>query len=480
MGPYAVTASVADVWLLQAFVIALCVTSLMLKAAAEDRRRSNQRIRHLAHHDALTQLPNRNALHVRLPHAMHAAQRNGGQVALLFLDLDDFKTINDSLGHDVGDRVLVQVAQRLSKVARAQDSLARLGGDEFVIAAPVAAAHAEAAVLAAEIGSAMREPIRIDEGDFIVTCSIGIAMYPADGGDVHTLMRYADTAMYQAKAGGKSKFEFFSADMNVRLQRRTAVEHALRGALQRGEFSLVYQPQLDVSDGRLLGAEALLRWRHEQLGQVSPEEFVRVAEESGLIVPLGRWVIESACAQLRRWLDAGYPSVRLGVNLSPLQLDHQLAPDIRMILSKTGLDARCLEVELTESCLMRDVQESLHTLQELSAIGVNIAIDDFGTGYSSLSYLKRLPIDAVKIDRSFVGDLAEGGAQIISAIVSLARSLNLRCIAEGVETSRQLALLQETGCDEFQGFFHSKPVPPEEFAQSFLARRGFAAAANPI
>lgn len=468
-GPYAVSGSVTDVWLLQAFVATAAITSLTLKAAMEERRRNHQQLRHLADHDPLTGLPNRTSLHARWQAAAGAIHPRDAQAALLFLDLDDFKIVNDTLGHDFGDHVLVEVGHRLQRCVRQRDSIARLGGDEFVVVAPDVADVADAARLARSVIGCFDEPIRIESREMSLTCSIGIALYPIHGTDLNTLMRFADTAMYRAKARGKNTFEVFSADMNARLVRRAEIESALRGALQRGEFSLSYQVQKDVATGAMLGAEALLRWRNERLGPVPPDQFIGVAEETGLIVALGEWVIERACQQLRQWHDAGYRPPRVGVNLSPRQLDPRLVAHVRAALDGSGIEPGRLEVELTESYLMGDVERNISTLKELAALGVRISIDDFGTGYSSLSYLRGLPIHAVKIDRSFVRDIGTpGGLQVVSAIAALLRNLELRSVAEGVETEQQLELLRNIGCDEFQGYLHGKPVPADEFARRFL------------
>jgi diguanylate cyclase (GGDEF)-like protein len=438
-----------------------------------EHKRAEEKLRYMATHDALTDLPNRTVLHERLRQTIDAAGDCGSLTGLLFLDLDNFKTINDAHGHHIGDQVLTRVATRLKRCIGEQDMVSRPGGDEFIVIAGGLKGGATLAGLAREIIEAFARPLQIGAREFGITCSIGIALCPTDSADAHTLLRYADTAMYEAKGAGKNTFRFFTADMNARVLRRVAIEEALRGALQRDELSLLYQPQVDVGSGRVVGAEALIRWKHAELGWVPPDQFISVAEETGFISAIGQWVIDAVCAQCRAWRDAGYELPRVAINLSARQLDDRLPYIIRAALARAELDAANLELELTESYLMHDVDRNIHTLAELGAMGLHIAIDDFGTGYSSLSYLKRLPVDAVKIDKSFVRDLAEDseGAQVMAAIITLAHNLNLRCVAEGVESEPELRLLRAMGCDEFQGYLHSKPVPAQELAQRYLTRR---------
>lgn len=468
-GPYAVTASVSDVWLLQAFVVAMVCTSLMLRAAMEDRRRNFRRAQHMALHDSLTGLPNRRNMQEVLESTLTEAGLTGGKAGLLFVDLDDFKAVNDAIGHDGGDQVLTQIAKRLQAAARGGETVTRPGGDEFVVIANQGHGQAPLSDVAQRIIDVLREPVRVGPREFRLTCSVGIARFPDDAHDARTLMRYADIAMYQAKAAGKNTQEFYSAQMQDRWMRRLAMENALRGALERGEFQLVYQPQIDMDSRELVGAEALLRWRSQTLGDVPPEIFIPVAEDIRVVGAIGRWVIESVCAQLREWIDAGRQAPRVAVNLSPLQLDAELPREWARAMAQARIAPELLEAELTESCVMRDAEANVDTLRTLSALGVRVSLDDFGTGHSSLSMLTRLPLNSVKIDQSFVQDIRQAeGAQVVSAIVTLAHRLGLDCMAEGVETEAQEAYLREIGCDAYQGYLLSRPLPAEVFAHRFL------------
>lgn len=469
-GPYAATGSITDVWLLQAFVIALVATSLLLKAAMEDRRHGLERMQHQAHHDVLTGLRNRRGMQAVLDTSVAQARADGTKVGVLFVDLDDFRNVNDSVGHGGGDLVLAAVATRLQGVAREGQTFTRPGGDEFiaVASAPDAAAFE---LLAQRVVEAMLDPVMLGSRAFRLTCSVGIALLPDDAADVDSLLRFADIAMYRAKAQGKNRFLRYTPEMGLLRMERVAIEDGLREALERGEFSLEFQPQVDMATRELVGAEALLRWRHGSLGSVAPEVFVPVAEDIGLVPRLGDWVVQSACRQLRAWSDAGLRPPRLAVNLSPLQLDHDLADRWRRMLVEARLPASLLEAELTESCVMRDELRSARALADLAAIGVGVSLDDFGTGHSSLGLLTKLPLSTVKIDQIFVRDAGHAqGAQVIDAIVSLAHRLGLRCMAEGVETAEQQALLERVGCDAFQGFLVSRPLPPEQFALRYLRR----------
>jgi diguanylate cyclase (GGDEF)-like protein len=466
-GPYAVTSSVSDVWLLQAFVVAMVCTSLMLRAAMEDRRRNFRRAEHMALHDSLTGLPNRRSMQEVLDTTLTDAGLTGGKAGLLFVDLDDFKAVNDAIGHDGGDQVLTQIARRLQAAARGGETVTRPGGDEFVVIANQGHGHAPLSDVAQRIIDVLREPVGSRE--FRLTCSVGIARFPDDAHDARTLMRYADIAMYQAKAAGKNTHEFYCAQMQDRWMRRMAMENALRGALERGEFQIVYQPQIDMDSRELVGAEALLRWRSQTLGDVPPEIFIPVAEDIRVVGAIGRWVIESVCAQLREWIDAGREAPRVAINLSPLQLDAELPHEWSRAMAQAKIAPELLEAELTESCVMRDAEANADTLRALSALGVRISLDDFGTGHSSLSMLTRLPLNAVKIDQSFVQNIRQAeGAQVVSAIVTLAHRLGLDCMAEGVETEAQEAYLREIGCDAYQGYLLSRPLPAEVFAHRFL------------
>ena len=417
---------------------------------------------YLANHDALTGLPNRNLLEDRLEQAIAHASRAGQVVALLFLDLDRFKNINDSLGHGVGDALIKAMGVRLSDAVRDGDTVARLGGDEFVIVLAELQAEQNAAPAAAKILDAVLQPLTIDGHELAVTASIGISLYPKDGTDSQSLLKNADTAMYRAKDAGRNIFQFYTQEMNACTLDRLKLENSLRYALERNEFVLHYQPQLDLSSGRIIGMEALLRWQRPGHGLVSPADFIPLAEETGLIVPIGAWVLHAACAQNKAWQAAGSPKIRMAVNLSPRQFKQQdVAAMVSRALDQSGLDAEWLELEITESCIMEQPEGSAEVLRELSGMGVGLAIDDFGTGYSSLNYLKRFPIDTLKIDQSFVRDITTDpdDAAIASAVIALAHSMRLAVIAEGVETPQQLEFLRERQCDRMQGYLFSRPVP---------------------
>ncbi len=429
------------------------------------------KLAHLAHHDFLTGLPNRVLLTERLAQAIGLADRRRRQVALLFLDLDFFKHINDSLGHVIGDQLLQSVAGRLSACVRTTDTVCRQGGDEFVILLAEIEQPHDATLVAEKLLSALAEPQRIGENELHVTLSIGISVYPDDGMDAETMMQNADTAMYHAKASGRNKYQFFTADMNSHAVRRLCVETGLRRALRQGEFRLHYQPQIDLASGAMTGAEALVRWLDPALGLTGPERFVAIAEECGLIVPIGRWVLREACRQVQSWLDAGLPAVPVAVNISALEFRHKgFVEGVALSLKETGLAPKYLELELTENILMQDTEASALVLASLKAMGLQLAIDDFGTGYSSLGYLKRFPIDTLKIDQSFVRDLATNAddATIVSAVIGMGRNLRQRVIAEGVETPAQLTFLRTQQCAEGQGFLFDRPLPAEDFARLLL------------
>jgi diguanylate cyclase (GGDEF)-like protein len=422
---------------------------------------------HLAHHDFLTGLPNRALLTERLSQAIGLAHRHHKQVGLLFVDLDDFKDINDSLGHAIGDQLLQSVADRLAACVRATDTVSRQGGDEFVILLAEIERPQDAAHVTEKLRAALAVPHLIGGHELHVTLSIGISVYPDDGIDVDTVMQSADTAMYHAKASGRNNYQFFRADMNTRAVRRLFVETSLRRALKQGEFVLHYQPQIDLASGAMTGTEALIRWRDPDLGLIYPDQFIPIAEECGLIVPIGQWVLREACRQVQSWLDSGLRAVPVAVNISAVEFRHKsFLEGVALILKETGLAPRYLELELTESILMHDAESSALVLEALKAMGVQLAIDDFGTGYSSLSYLKRFPIDTLKIDQSFVRDIATDAdaATIVSAVIGMGRNLKQRVIAEGVETPEQLAFLQTQRCDEGQGFQFSHPLSAENLA----------------
>ena len=422
---------------------------------------------HSAQHDFLTGLPNRMLLNDRVNQAVTAAPRHGKKVAILFLDLDGFKHINDSLGHGVGDKLLQSIAKRLVDCVRASDTVSRQGGDEFVVLLSEVAHAPDTALTARRMLQTVAEPHRVDQHELHVTTSIGLSVYPDDGMDAETLIKNADTAMYQAKENGRQSYQFFKPAMNVRAVERQSIEESLRRAVERQEFTLHYQPKINLRTREITGAEALIRWTHPTRGPVSPAHFIPVAEDCGLIVPIGNWVLREACRQARAWLDAGLFLRTMAVNISSMEFrEDNFLDGVFTILRETRLDPGALELELTESVLMKRAESAAKVLQTLRASGVQLAIDDFGTGYSSLSYLRRFPIDALKIDQSFVRqiDSAADETTIVTAIISMGRSLKLRVVAEGVETSRELAFLQAQQCDEAQGYYFSRPVPAPAFA----------------
>ena len=422
----------------------------------------------LAQLDALTGLPNRVHLNDRIAQAITGAHRHSGRFAVLFLDLDHFKHINDSLGHPIGDKLLQSVAKRIVNCVRDSDTVSRQGGDEFVVLLSEITDAKNAALCAQKLLTMLRAPNFIGHHGLEISASIGISIYPDDGTDPETLIKTADTAMYQAKENGRNNYKFFEQEMNIRAVERQSIEEDLRGALERQEFVLEYQPKVDLQTGAITGAEALIRWLHPQRGLVSPMMFVPVAEDSGMILPIGMWVRREACLQARAWQDAGLPPLPVAVNISVVEFrDQNFLESVRAILKETRLEPRCLELELTESVLMQHAEKTTVVLQQLKAMGVQLAVDDFGTGYSSLSYLRRFPIDALKIDRSFVREITTNpdDATIVSAVISMGRSLKQRVIAEGVETREQLAFLQNQHCGEGQGYYFSRPVPPQQFAK---------------
>ncbi len=444
-------------------------------------KETESKLEYLAHHDALTGLPNRLLLNDRLAHAIKRAARGKNQVAVLFLDLDRFKTINDSMGHPQGDRLLQLVATRLSKSLRAEDTIARLGGDEFVLVIEELKSRQDVALVAENILALFGRPFQLDEREVFIDASIGIGIYPEDGADSDTLLRNADAAMYRAKSEGRNTYQFYIEALTAEALERLTLESSLRRALERDEFRLFYQPQFSLVDGALVGAEALIRWFHPEMGLVSPAKFIPLAEETGLIVPIGEWVLQEACSQQRSWQQAGWPPLKIAVNLSARQFHKPgLVKVIANILEKTGIEPAWLELELTESIIMRDAEATIRLLKELHQMGLEISIDDFGTGYSSLSYMKRFPIHKLKIDQSFVRDIStdKDDAEIVASIIALAQSMNLRVIAEGVETEEQLRYLVARGCHEAQGYHYSRPVPPEEIEQ-FFTEASLSAAKDP-
>jgi len=445
-----------------------------------ERRAAEQRVQYLAHYDALTGLPNRTLLQDRLALAIAGARRSGTTVAVLFLDLDHFKVINDSLGHTVGDEVLKDVAVRLRGCLREGDTVGRLGGDEFIIVLPDAGTAQDVAVVADRIIQSMAAPLHVKGREFTVSPSIGISLFPEDGEDVERLIKNADAAMYQAKAAGRRALRFFTTSMDAQLNERLNLEANIRRALDLGEFRLHYQPQLHLESGQLVGLEALIRWAHPDLGMVPPGRFIPIAEESGQIATLSLWVLDEACRQARLWQADGLAARRIAVNISALQFRNAELPDqVAAALHRHGLDPSCLEVEVTEGALIRNVDMAIHILSSLKTMGVRVSIDDFGTGYSSLSYLQRFPVDTLKIDRSFISEIVtdHGDAAITKAIIGLGSSLGLTVIAEGVETEPQLDFLRRHGCHGAQGYLFSPPMAAED-ATRFLRTRPAMAAAD--
>ena len=423
---------------------------------------------HSAEHDFLTGLPNRMLLNDRIRHAIALAARHKTKVAVLFLDLDGFKHINDSLGHPTGDKLLESIAKRLVECIRGSDTVSRQGGDEFVVLLSEMGQSEDAAIMARRMLQAVAEAHSVDQHDLLVTTSIGVSVYPDDGLDADTLIKNADTAMYQAKENGRQSYQFFKPAMNARAVERQSIEESLRRAVERHEFALHYQPKINLRTRAITGAEALIRWTHPTRGLLSPADFIPIAEDCGLILPIGNWVLSQACKQARAWVDAGLPATTVAVNVSAMEFwDENFLESLFEILSETRLDPRALELELTESVLMKRAESTAAVLQILRERGVQVAVDDFGTGYSSLSYLRKFPIDALKIDQSFVRQITTGGddATIVTAVIGMAQSLNLRVVAEGVETQEELTFLKAHQCEEAQGYYFSRPVPPQQFAR---------------
>ncbi|UCJ15622.1 EAL domain-containing protein [Pseudomonas sp. MM211] len=454
-------------------VLAIALLTSVLDARLEARTatlssslaEANQELTMLALHDNLTRLPNRLLLEDRIDQSMRKIQRNGGHFVLMFLDLDGFKPVNDAFGHHVGDLLLREVGQRLRESLRAQDTLARVGGDEFVLLAELSERD-DAATIAGQVVSLLAQPFVVGDHELRISTSVGIALYPGDGLDQQELLRNADAAMYHAKRAGKNDYSFFEASMNTNARNQLQLLHDLRAALSRDEFVLHYQPKFDASNGQPVGAEALLRWQHPVRGLLPPDSFIALAERTGLIIPIGEWVIRQACQQMQQWYALGYSHWRMAVNLSALQFCHAgLVESVASALDEYALPANCLTLEITESTAMSDADASMRVLQQLSDMGVDISIDDFGTGYSSLLYLKRLPANELKIDRGFVSELERDSddAAIISAIVALGQALNLRIVAEGVETASQQDFLTNLGCDSLQGFLLGRPAPADQF-----------------
>ncbi len=439
-----------------------------------------KKMEHAAQHDYLTKLPNRMLLNDRIAQAITFANRHHTQLAVLFLDLDNFKHINDSLGHATGDKLLQSVTKRLQNCVRDSDTVSRQGGDEFVILLAETKSNEDAALSAQKILAELQALHDIGKSQLHITSSIGISVYPADGKDAETLLKNADTAMYCAKEKGRNNYQFFTAQMNTRAIERLVIENNLRLALEKQQFILYYQPIVNLITGKITGAEALLRWQHDALSEVFPDIFLPVAEDSGLIVPIGRWVLRQACKQAKIWQDKGLPAFTIAINISAQEFLHKdFVEDVRAVLIETRLAAECLELEITESVLMRDADCSTQILQQLKKMGVKLTVDDFGTGYSSLSYLQRFPIDVLKIDQSFIQSIgfAKDKDIIVSAIISMGNSLKLKVVAEGIETPSQLAFLTARQCEEGQGYFFSRPITPESFT-TLLSQKHILVASN--
>jgi len=443
----------------------VCRTSI---SDITERKRAEETIQHLAYYDPLTDLPNRTLFHDRLNQALVRARRSHQKLAVMFLDLDRFKIVNDTLGHAIGDCLLQGVARRLISCIRETDTLARLGGDEFMLLLPGISCAEDAIKAAQRILETFRPPFYFDGRELHVTLSLGIALFPNDGEDVQTLLKNADIAMYRAKEQGRNNYQFYTPAMNAAALERLALENNLRWALERREFVVHYQPQVDLRTGQIIGMEALIRWKHPELGLISPRRIIPLAEETDLIVPISEWVLYTACSQNKAWQKAGLPPVRMAVNLSARHFKHKdFLKTIAYTLRETGLDPGYLDLELTEGVLMENVEATATTLLELKAMGVHLSMDDFGTGYSSLNYLKRFPLNLLKIDRSFVQNVTTDSedAAIVRLIVDIAHSLKLKAIAEGVETEEQLLFLRTHRCDAIQGYYFSRPVPAQVATQ---------------
>ena len=438
-----------------------------------ERKQAEARATYLAHHDSLTGLPNRLLMQDRLNQAITQARRSGGQVALMFIDLDRFKLVNDSFGHVIGDTLLKQVARRLTDCLRDTDTVARLGGDEFTIMLPDVASPQGAGEVAERILSEFAQPFSEAEQELFVSASIGISLFPRDAAVPEDLVSHADTAMYSAKDSGRNNYCYFTEGLNHEVRQKVMMESGLRRAIERGELRLFYQPKIDLASRRVIGAEALVRWQHPTLGLVPPGKFIPIAEESGLIVPLGEWVLNAACAQLCAWQKEGH-ELQVAINVSARQFQQRnLADLVLRAMAASNVDPKFIEIEVTESAIMNDAQSSISTLEAMKSRGISISIDDFGTGYSSLSYLKRLPLDILKIDQSFVRDVTtdHNDAAIVRAIIGLARSLGIKVIAEGVEDDRQLSFLNAYGCNYGQGYLFGRPLAPETFIEVMRGRQ---------
>lgn len=471
-------AAVGSILLIAAFSILGRLSrqlALSRKRATEEQIAHAKRVEHLAYHDGLTALPNRSLFSKLLGQSIQEAQRYDRHLAVLFLDLDRFKQINDTLGHEAGDELLQEVAIRLRSCLRDSDTVARLGGDEFVVLLPAIDEERYVATVAQKILHAVARPFVLIGHEFRITASIGISTYPDDGLDEQTLTKNADIAMYQAKGRGKNNFQFYSETLNAYSLERLTLESGLRHALECNEFELYYQPKRNIRTGRITGMEALLRWQHPDLGTIAPMRFIPVAEETGLIVPIGKWVLRKACLQNMAWRMPGLPALRMSVNVTMRQFfDDHLLSDLAAILQSTGMEANLLELEITESLLMRDVEKTLGVLSGLRGMGVRIAVDDFGIGYSSLATLNRFPLDTIKIDRSFIRDMAgvDEDRSLTEAVIAMGRTLSLTVVAQGVETQEQAEFLRRNACDEFQGFYVNKPMTADQIGDLLQSQTG--------
>ncbi|MCG3203627.1 MAG: hypothetical protein KCHDKBKB_00298 [Elusimicrobia bacterium] len=430
------------------------------------KKRAQETIRHMATYDALTDLPNRAMFREQLQHAIANAQRHNEMLGVLFMDLDRVKVINDSLGHDMGDRLLIGVANRIRHTLRSSDLVARLGGDEFMILLTHIKNSEEITHLTEKLLASIRPPFLLEEHELYTTASIGISIYPKDGINGETLTKNADTAMYRAKRRGRNNYQLFESSMKAEVFHQLSLDNGLRRALERNEFVVHYQPQINIATGEIVGVEALARWNHPDMGLIPPASFIQWAEDSGLIIPIGERILQMACQKNKEWQDRGYPMVKVGVNVSAKQMRHSdILVTVRKVLNETGLPPACLDLELTESTLMDLYGHTMHIPHELKAMGVGFSIDDFGTGYSSLNYLKRLPVKTLKMDQSFIRDLASDSndAAIATAVIGLGHGLKMNVLAEGVETEGQLRTLRDLGCDQVQGFLFSEPLPAETF-----------------
>jgi len=440
-----------------------------------ERKQMENTIRQMAYYDSLTGLPNRNLLNDRLAVALANSSRNNQKVAILFLDLDHFKTINDSLGHETGDQLLQQVSLRIKRVLRKQDTIARMGGDEFIILIPGLTETDHTARLAEKILDAITPVFKIGDNELYIGCSIGISIFPDDGTEIKTLLKNSDLAMYRAKEKGRNTFQLYTPSMNFKAMERLAVEKNLRKALDREEFELYYQPKINLESGQIAGMEALIRWDSPELGMVMPSQFIHIAEETRLIIQMGHWVLLTACRQAKQWQSEGLPQIPISVNLSVVQFTHpNLVSEINKVINQTNTQPHNLELEITESVLMQDTTLAVSILNKLSELGIKISIDDFGTGFSSLNYLKNLPIDYLKIDQTFIKDFnLQTNSAITKAIVTLAQSLNMKTIAEGVETEEQKEFLKELNCDEAQGYLFSKPLSKDKMDELLRSGKKF-------